>query len=139
MHAHRRTARSERGAAAVEFALVMPILIALVFGMIDFGWAINRYTVVNNAAREAVRTASLGGDDAAIRASAQNSMDSTISSPVITITCQETPTGGVCPSPWVAGNTAVVTVQTTQSWLTPLMSTFSSNLVLTKTSRMRIE
>ena len=34
----------------------------LVFGMIDFGLAINRYTVLNNATREGVRAASLGAE-----------------------------------------------------------------------------
>ncbi len=35
----RRRMRSERGAAVVEFALVVPILIALVFGIAEFGRA----------------------------------------------------------------------------------------------------
>jgi Flp pilus assembly protein TadG len=54
-------AHGERGAVAVEFGLIAPLLILLVFGIIDFGWMYNRNTVVDNVARDAVRTASLSG------------------------------------------------------------------------------
>ena len=51
----RATARGERGASAVEFALVVLPLIALVFGIIDFGWVFNQQVSLSNAAREAAR------------------------------------------------------------------------------------
>lgn len=47
---------SERGAAAVEFALILPILLTLVFGIIEFGWAFGQQVSLGNAAREAART-----------------------------------------------------------------------------------
>lgn len=59
----RRTGE-ERGAAAVEFALVLPILIFLVFGIIEFGFVFNRWLSVTHAAREGVRVYSLTGDPA---------------------------------------------------------------------------
>ena len=46
----------ERGAAAVELALVAPILIALVFGIIEFSHLYNAQIVLTNAARVAART-----------------------------------------------------------------------------------
>jgi Flp pilus assembly pilin Flp len=51
----RRFIKNEEGAAVVEFALVMPILVLLVFGIIDFGRAF--YTVNNiiSAVREGAR------------------------------------------------------------------------------------
>ncbi|MCM3484471.1 TadE/TadG family type IV pilus assembly protein [Kocuria rosea] len=48
--------RSERGAAAVEFALVVPILLALLLGIIEFGRAYNAQISLTHAAREAART-----------------------------------------------------------------------------------
>ncbi len=56
--------RNEDGAAAVEFALVLPVLILLVFGIIEFGFVFNRWLGVTHAAREGVRSLSLGDPDA---------------------------------------------------------------------------
>ena len=35
--------KNQRGGAAVEFALVLPILLALLFGTVQFGWLMNNY------------------------------------------------------------------------------------------------
>jgi Flp pilus assembly protein TadG len=57
----RRRAR-DRGAAAVEFALILPVLLLIVFGIIDFGRMLNAQITTNQAAREAARVVMLGGD-----------------------------------------------------------------------------
>ncbi len=51
----------EGGAAAVELALVLPMLLLLVCGIIDFGRAYNARMTLSNAARESVRVWALGG------------------------------------------------------------------------------
>jgi Flp pilus assembly protein TadG len=56
----RRARRDDRGAAALEFALILPLLVVLIFGMIQFGFAFNAYITVTHAAREGVRLASVG-------------------------------------------------------------------------------
>ena len=53
----------EGGAAAVEFALLLPLLVLLLFGMIEFGLAFNTRIQATNAAREAARQAVVGIDD----------------------------------------------------------------------------
>ena len=50
---HRR--RGERGQAIVEFALLLPILIVLVMGVLDMARAYSVLQVVTNAAREGAR------------------------------------------------------------------------------------
>jgi hypothetical protein len=46
---------SEGGGAAVEFALIMPIFIAIVFGMIDYGWYFYQKFTLCAAIRGGVR------------------------------------------------------------------------------------
>ncbi|HUC59221.1 MAG TPA: TadE family protein [Streptosporangiaceae bacterium] len=49
----------DRGAAAVEFALLLPVLLLLVFGLIDFGRALNAQITITQAAREGARLEAL--------------------------------------------------------------------------------
>src|SRR6266699_2915884 len=49
----------DRGAVAVEFALLLPMLLLLLFGIIDFGRALNAQITLTQAAREGARLASL--------------------------------------------------------------------------------
>jgi hypothetical protein len=57
----RWTADDERGAVLIEFALVLPVLLLLLVGMFDLGFAFQRYQAVTNAAREGARMAVLPG------------------------------------------------------------------------------
>lgn len=50
-------ARSERGASAVEFAIVLPVLLLVIAGIVDFGRYFFTQIQVTNAAREGVRAA----------------------------------------------------------------------------------
>lgn len=47
----------QRSQALVEFALIAPILVVLVFGIVDFGRAIYTYVTLNQAVNEGARTA----------------------------------------------------------------------------------
>jgi Flp pilus assembly protein TadG len=59
---------SDRGTAAVEFALIVPVLLLIIFGIIDFGRALNAQISLTGAAREGVRLAALGYSNAEIEA-----------------------------------------------------------------------
>lgn len=58
-HPIRKFSTSDRGAVAMEFALLLPILAALVFGMIDFGRMLWFQEVLVNATRDGVRQGTL--------------------------------------------------------------------------------
>lgn len=53
--ARRHCRRAMAGAAAVEFALIFPLLMLIVFGVIEFGTALYDKAVITNASREAAR------------------------------------------------------------------------------------
>ena len=63
-------ASDDRGAALVEFALAVPLLLVVIGGIVDFAFVFQRYEVITNAAREGARLASLPEytDDALVRA-----------------------------------------------------------------------
>ncbi len=58
----RRKNRNQRGTAAIEFALVLPILVLLVLGIIEFSVALYDKAVITNASREGARTGILFRD-----------------------------------------------------------------------------
>lgn len=60
--------KEKKGQALVEFALVLPILLILVFGIIEFGRVFNAYIVVSNASREGARQAAVGNTSAKTKA-----------------------------------------------------------------------
>ena len=47
--------RHETGASAVEFALILPVLVLLMGAIIDFGFVFSQQITFNNAARDAAR------------------------------------------------------------------------------------
>jgi Flp pilus assembly pilin Flp len=49
--------RRESGASAVEFALVLPLLLLVIAGVVDFGRALFTQVTLTNAAREGARAA----------------------------------------------------------------------------------
>jgi hypothetical protein len=56
-----------KGQALVEIALVLPILLLLLFGIIEFGRILNAYIMVSNASREGARYSAVGHTDVQVR------------------------------------------------------------------------
>ena len=52
-----RRGRGQEGAAAVEFAIVLPILLLILAGLFDFGWGFYWKHTVTNASRGGARYA----------------------------------------------------------------------------------
>jgi hypothetical protein len=57
--------RHERGQELVEYALVLPLLLLVVMGIIDFAIVVFSYNTIANAAREGVRYGIVEPDDVA--------------------------------------------------------------------------
>jgi hypothetical protein len=56
----RRRWSADEGAEVIEFAIVAPLMLLIVLGIMDFGLLFQRYHVLTNAAREGARLAALG-------------------------------------------------------------------------------
>jgi len=63
---------SERGAAIVEMALILPVLVLLLMGIFEFGRAYNAKITLTQATREAVRVLAISGDDVAAETALDN-------------------------------------------------------------------
>jgi len=89
--------RDDRGASAVEFAFIVPLLILLVVGIAEFGRAFQVDSTLNAAAREGVRTMALQNDQAATRAmvrSVASSLNPAITDGQIAISPSSCPVNG---------------------------------------------
>ena len=96
--------REERGAALVEFALALPLLLVVLAGIVDFGMTFQRYELLANAAREGARMATLPGYD-------QNSVDARVRAYVANGLGTTTATlGAVMPAGSVVLTNAVLSV-----------------------------
>jgi Flp pilus assembly protein TadG len=68
--------KRERGAAMIEMAITMPLLLLLSIGVFEFGRAFQCWQVLTNATREGARVASLPGtSDDAVTSRVQNYLD----------------------------------------------------------------
>jgi Flp pilus assembly protein TadG len=113
----RNRLRGERGAAAVEFAFIMPLLIVLVLGIAEFGRAFQVQGTLSAAAREGVRAMALQNDQTAARAmvrSVASSLNPGVTDGQIVISPSS------CPATYTSG----ASVRLTISYRLPLLSDF---------------
>jgi len=137
---------ADRGAAAVEFAIVVPLLFLLIFGIIDFGFGFHAWDASENAAREGARVAAVDPNTADIIARVKNSTNFLNQSRLnVQITCS-TNNGssfGACApaSSWNEGDIIRVTVTYGYQFMTPLprMIGLGSTLTETAISESRFE
>jgi Flp pilus assembly protein TadG len=109
---------SERGAAAVEFAILLPLLLMLVLGTIEFGRAYNAQIILTNAARDGVRVMAINNNPTAATTAAQNaaaSVSSTIPTSAVTVS----------PTTCSTGTQVTVTLNYTLSTITGIAGPFS--------------
>ncbi|HEY2306938.1 MAG TPA: TadE/TadG family type IV pilus assembly protein [Streptosporangiaceae bacterium] len=126
----------DRGAAAVEFALLLPLLLLLVFGIIDFGRAINAQITLTQAARQGARLAALGQPNVV---SATQAAATGLNPVTVTVT--------PCPSGATQTTGAVVKASYSFNFVTPVGAIaglfggggFGSPITLTATGEMPCE
>jgi uncharacterized protein (UPF0333 family) len=127
MNAMRLVRKNKKGQSVVEFALVLPILLLLMLGIIEFGFVFHEYLVITYAA-----SAALGSTDAVVITTVKN-VASEINKGQIAIT--------ITPATRVRGNSVTVKVTNPIQINTPLISAlFPQNpFPLSGTAIMRVE
>jgi Flp pilus assembly protein TadG len=114
----------------LEFALVVPLLLVLVLGIVEFGRAYNIQTTLSAAAREGVRTMALQNSASAARTSTKSA-----AAPAVALTDGQVAVSAACPA---AGTNPSATVTVTITYpLTFITNFFGTAPTLTATGVMR--
>ncbi len=59
--------RNEKGQSLVEFAILLPLLLLLLMGILEFGIMLNSYLTIHNSAREGARLGIVAGSNIEIK------------------------------------------------------------------------
>ncbi|WP_026535846.1 TadE family protein [Arthrobacter sp. H14] len=108
----------ERGAVAVEFAILLPVLLMLVMGIMEFGRAYNAQISLTQAAREGVRVMAISNNPTAAKTAAKNaapSLNPSLSASNITIS----------PAACTPGTQATVTITYSLDTITGIAGPFT--------------
>ncbi len=84
--AHNKRARRESGAAMVEMAIVLPLLLLLVFGIIELGRLYNSQVTLTHAAREGIRDYAIFQDPVQAEDTARQAVSATFDPAPMVIT-----------------------------------------------------
>ena len=117
--------RCPKGATVLEFALVLPLLLMLACGIMDFGYLYFQLHLANQAAREGARIAATGGTLQNVESSVQN-YDSQLQV-------------SMSPSSPTSGSNVTVTVTRDVAIFTPIFSAIFPSFTVTGQAVMRVE
>jgi Flp pilus assembly protein TadG len=122
-----------RGQSMVEFTLILPVLMLMIFGIYQFGQTYSDYIQVTNAARTGGRKALVSRSDAngvndAIAAAKGATWWLNTSQMVVTVSPAQ---------PWTAGQTVTVTV--TYPWSISLLGFVAGSGTLKSATTVRVE
>ena len=133
MRKPRNRFRSQRGQAMVEFAIVAPILLLILMGIMQLGVVYNNWVTLTDAARAGARKAAVcrsgcspDATTAATNAVKNSAANLTLASLGVTIT-----------STWAQGADATVTA--TYPWSINVMGVVVASGTMTSTTTERVE
>lgn len=110
-----------RGDALVEFVLLAPTLLLVLFGIFEVGRVVDAWVVVENAAREGARAGAVAYPDSAVAGAAQNAATTYLNATGLSTRADVT--GVVVKAPLVTGDAVQVTAEADVKIYTPLLRT----------------
>lgn len=131
MFARRNAIRGERGQSLVEFTIILPILLLLLLGILQFGVVFNNYITLTDAVRAGARQAAVGRSVADPVGSAVSRVRASA------VGLDQAQLGVTVTSAWTQG--ADVTVTATYPYSISLIGLVVRNGTLTSKSTERVE
>ena len=128
-----RSGMGQRGQAMVEFALVLPLLLIVLFMAVDFGVGLTRWISITNAAREGARCGAVGADTPDITQRVVDASNGTLVTGDVSVSY---------PGGQTVGDSVVVDVNYEYGLITPLghfLTLAFDSLSLSARSDMRLE
>jgi Flp pilus assembly protein TadG len=138
---HRRRLKGERGSVLVEFALILPILLLVLFGIVDVGKAFNYWNDETHLANEASRWAVVNKDPSTISGCGGLTLQACIVSQADTAELRSLAHVSIClPNGPGVGNPVQAKVTLTYNWMPFVSNTLGvGSSTITATSTMRQE
>ena len=134
-HLRRLSSRRRRGAAAAEFAVVLPVFLLVTFGILEFGRMIMVQQVLTNGAREGARLACIDGSSVTDVETTMNQYFTNASIAGVTVSITPDPLSNASPGSQITVNASVPFSQV--SWISS--SWFATNVTLNASCLMRRE
>jgi len=124
--------KNKKGQSIVELALLLPVILMLLLGIVEFGRVYGAYMVITNASRQGARVGAVGGDDVAIGDAVKDSANTLDQGALLWIPTRSGE-GGV-------GETITVTVTYDIQLYAPFIGSFTGNPIhMEAATSMRIE
>ena len=145
-----RLLRCSRGQSLVELSLILPVLMILVFGILDFGLGLRSYISLSNAVREGARYAAVG-NSVGIESDCNGVTNDTVYGRICVATggldLTELDPDVSFPQGVAPGNSVVVSADYTYHFVTPIGDligffsggAFPSSIDLSSSANMRLE
>ncbi|NLP50797.1 TadE family protein [Bacillus sp. RO1] len=122
--------KSQKGQSLVEFALIVPLILLLLFGMFDIGRVLFSAVALEHAAREGARVASVGKTNAEVIASINNAttgLDTSLVSVSISTEARN------------SGENIEIYLSYPVNMINPLLRSFQHSFTISSKSVMRVE
>lgn len=131
--------RGSRGQGLVEFALVLPLILLLLFAILDFGRAVYAYSTIGDAARTGSRVAIVDQNLNLIRTKAADQAVALGIAPTdVSVAYFASDLSGPC-NPLELGCVVEVTVPYDFTAITPVISNIVGSIPLSSTTRFPVE
>jgi Flp pilus assembly protein TadG len=125
----------------VEFALILPILILLLFGILDFGRAIYGFNTISNASREGVRLGIVDQNATSVENRAiEHAVSLGLTAADVDVTfLQPNGSSSICAAPVAIACDVAVTVRYQYRAVTPIIGALVGTIDMSSTSREPVE
>lgn len=128
-----RNIKNRKGQSLVETALILPLLLLIVFAIIEFGRIFNAYLIITSASREGARIAAISNNDVEVK-NAITLAASTLDATKLRITIQPSGTDRK------QGNQVTVLIDYSVDIISPIVAELIPDpFIIKSTTVMRVE